>query len=300
MGCTVEARGLRKRFGGRTAVAGVSFSVGDGERACIMGPNGSGKTTLLRMVSGVLRPSGGSVRVCGYDVWGDGWREARGLIGFAPQDPPMARRMTGAEYITVVGGLLGLSPGVARREARRVLEMLGFEDVLGRVVARLSGGQRRALGIALALASNPEVVVLDEPGSGLDVRARESLWASLRKAFKGRTVLFSSHDPQEAEAESDRVLIMHRGRLAAWGKPRELIQRYAPKPRVRVWADRAPDGLEPVHTGPGFSDYLIEAPGDVARIASAYSGAGILVERIEVLKPSLREVFFAVTGEEMD
>ncbi|WP_062661794.1 ATP-binding cassette domain-containing protein [Aeropyrum camini] len=141
MGCAVEVRGLWKRFGGRAAVAGVSFSVGEGERACVMGPNGSGKTTLLRMVAGVLRPSEGSVFVCGYDVWGDGWREARGLIGYASQDPPMARRMTGMEYITIVGGLLGLSPGAARREARRVLEMLGFEDVLGRVVARLSGGR---------------------------------------------------------------------------------------------------------------------------------------------------------------
>ena len=302
MGCTVEAVGLRKVYrAGFEAVKGVSLRVGAGETASLMGPNGSGKTTTLQRIAGVLSPTAGVVRVCGYDVWGDGWERARSLVGFAPQDPPFPRSLTGLEALEVLAGLFGVGRAGVRSDAGMLLEELGFPGLLGVRVSRMSGGQRRALTIVLALLGEPEVLVLDEPSSGLDPRARERLWGSISKLMRGRTVLFSTHDPGEAEEVSTATFIFHRGRVAAAGRPKELIERYAPRARVRVWSSSPPPpSLRARRSSGGFAEFEVESERDVAAIVAAYAEAGLPVERVELVRPGLREVFFEVTGEELE
>jgi ABC-2 type transport system ATP-binding protein len=302
LGCDVAVEGLEKVYpGGVWALRGVSFRVSRGERFAVMGPNGSGKTTLLQAVAGVTRPTRGRVYVCGYEVWGEGWVRARSLVGFAPQEPPLPRRLTVIEALEVLGGLLGLGLRSVRREAERILEELGLPREALRVrVGRLSGGQVRRVSIALALLGEPEVVVLDEPGSGLDPSAKRRLWRDAGGLLRGRTVLFSTHDPVEAEEAPDRVAILHRGVLAALGRPQELIERHAPGLRVRVWAPRHPSTLKPRRLGRGFAEYAVESERDVAAVVGAYAEEGVAVERVEVARPGLREVFFEVTGEPLD
>ena len=300
MGCVVEARDLWKVYrGGVEAVRGFTGSFAPGFTA-VMGPNGSGKSTLLAMLAGVLRPSRGRVLVCGRDPWGGGWGEARSLVGYAPQDPPLPRAVTALEALTVLGGLMGLPLGEVRREALAVMEELGLRGLAGVKVSRLSGGQRRRLGVALALMGSPEVVLLDEPSSGLDPAARERLWRSLRRLASGATVVFTTHDPVEAEEEAGEVVIMHRGRQLARGPPRELVERYAPRPRVRVWASRVPRGLRPRRLlGGGAAEYEVSPEAGVSEIVAAYEAEGIEVSRVEVARPGLREVFLELAGEEL-
>lgn len=301
MGCDISVSNLRKTYrDGREALKGVSFNIDKGVVASLMGPNGSGKTTTLQILAGVLRPSSGDVTVCGYDVWGSGWEAARRLIGFSPQDPPFPPRLTSMEALIVLSSLLGLEPGYVKRKARMLLDELGFGGIEGVRVARLSGGQRKALSIVLALLGEPEVVILDEPASGLDPNARARLWSSVSKLLKGTTVVFSTHDPSEAEEASTLTIIMHRGSVAAMGSPGDLIKRYAPKPRVRVWASSHPESLKPRRTTPGFAEFIVDSERGVVDVVSEYASSGIHVDKVELARPSLREVYFEVTGEDIE
>ncbi|MCE4611771.1 MAG: ABC transporter ATP-binding protein [Desulfurococcales archaeon] len=301
MGCQVRVEKLSKAYpGGVEALRDVDLIVGDGEVFALMGPNGSGKTTLLQAIAGVTRPSEGSVKVCGFNVWGEGWDRARRLIGFSPQEPPLPRRLTVIEALEVLGGLLGMPPWAARSEGLRILSELGLKGKASSRIGKLSGGEARRVAIALALLPDPEVVVLDEPGSGLDPGAKRRLWEDALGLLKGRTVIFSTHDPIEAEEAAERVAIMHRGRVRVLGKPSELIERYARGLRVRVWTSSLPGYLRPWRAGRGFYEFRVRDEGEARELMSILFDAGVSIERIEVVRPGLREVFFEVTGEELE
>ena len=292
--------GLVKAFGGRRVVDGVSFSAGVGFTA-LMGPNGAGKTTTLSMVVGALRPDGGSVRVCGFDMWGRDGLRARRLLGYAPQDMPFKDKLSGYENLVWVGLIKGLGLFEAGREARRLLEEVGLYEHGGKRVALYSGGMRRKLAVAAALLGNPEALVLDEPTSGLDPVARADLWDLLAKVGRGRAVLFTTHMAEEAQRRADFVVIMHEGRVVAAGRPGELVAKYAPNPRVLVYADGAMgvevEGARPREVGPGVYEYEVaDASLWIPKLAEAYLRAGAKVWRIETREPGLEEVFFALTG----
>ena len=299
----VEARGLRKVFpGGIVAVDGIDLEAGRGVTV-LMGPNGSGKTTTLMMVAGVLKPSSGTVRVCGYDVWGRGWREARACIGFSPQGGPFREKLTALENLVWYGLVRGLSLTVARREARRLLELVGLEAAARRKVVELSGGMRRRLSIAAALMGEPEVLVLDEPSSGLDPVARARLWSLLSRLARERAILASTHLPEEAEEHADTVYMLYRGRVVAKGRPRDLVQRYAPRARIVVRGSglaKPPlvEGAALLSAGTGEAVYAVDDPEEaLPRLVEALLAAGVRVERIEVGRPGLAEAFLALTGE---
>ncbi|MEB3860797.1 MAG: ABC transporter ATP-binding protein [Desulfurococcales archaeon] len=300
MGCIVRGRGLYKEYpGGVLAVKGVDLEARPGKTA-LMGPNGSGKTTTLSMLAGALKPSRGEVEVCGLNLWGREWLEARRKIGFAPQDMPFRDKLTGRENLVWHGLLRGLSLGEASRRARRLGEELGMSSYLDRRVATYSGGMRRRLSIAAALMGEPEVLILDEPTSGLDPGAREELWGLIESRLRDLTIVFSTHLGEEAERHADIVYLFSRGRVAAWGRPGELIERYAPRPRIVLYLqeDAEPleiDGMRPQVLGPGVVSYTVDDPGMGMRAAiDAYTLRGVAVERVEVRRPSLEEVFLAV------
>ncbi|MEB3757305.1 MAG: ABC transporter ATP-binding protein [Desulfurococcales archaeon] len=298
------AEDLSKTYSdGTTAVQGVSFKAGNGITV-LMGPNGSGKTTTLSMISGSLKPTRGKVTVCGYDLWGSGWYKARECIGYAPQNMPFIEHLTAMENLVWLGLMRGLSLGEARKRASSLLELVGLEDSSNKRVARLSGGMRRRLTIAASLIGSPRIVVLDEPTSGLDPGAREALWKIIAVISRDKTVLVSTHIPEEAEEHADKVLIFHKGRIVADGTPRTLIEKYAPLSVIElqgIFPETKPDmGMYKVWSKNKIVVESTDPDSDLPRILEEIISIGGKVSLAKIRKPGLREVYLTLTGESLE
>lgn len=220
----VEARSLTKRYGAFTAVDEVDFDVRPGEVLGMLGPNGAGKSTTMRMIYQVTPSSGGSLRVFGHES-GIEARAIKARLGVVPQMDNLDEDLTVRDNLRIHGRYHGLNAAAARAKAD---ELLAFADLSGKARARvneLSGGMKRRLTMARGLVSQPDLVILDEPTTGLDPQVRLSLWDKLDE-LKGRgaTLLMSTHYMDEAERLCDRLLIMDRGRIVADGTPRSLIR----------------------------------------------------------------------------
>ena len=298
--CVLEARGIVKVYpGGVEALKGVDLTAGRGVTV-VMGPNGSGKTTLLSIMTGALRPTRGIVEVCGVDVWGPSWIEARRFIGFAPQDVPFREKLSLYDNLVWYGMVKGLGWMEARSGARRLAGELGLSEHLRKPMAALSGGLRRRASIAAALTGNPRVIVMDEPASGLDPGARRGLWELIRGLARDRVVVVSTHITEGLEDYADMVYIMHEGRVAASGPPRRLIAEYAPLSRITVYGriKRVDvEGVEVYAEGGGRLVALTKSPEEALPVlVKALASAGGVIERVEVSRPGLAEVYYRVTG----
>jgi lipooligosaccharide transport system ATP-binding protein len=223
----VHARGLTKRFGGFTAVDGIDFDLFHGEAFGFLGPNGAGKSSTMRMIGCVSPPSAGTLRILGLDPVGHG-PAIRARLGVVPQEDTLDIELTVAENLLIYGRYFGLRRDVIRE---RVTKLLGFFQLADRAADRvesLSGGMKRRLTIARSLINEPEILLLDEPTTGLDPQARHALWDRLfRLKQAGVTLILTTHYMDEAEQLCDRLVVMDAGRIAAEGSPRELIGRYS-------------------------------------------------------------------------
>jgi oleandomycin transport system ATP-binding protein len=218
----IEAEGVRKRFGRTQALAGVDIAAASGTVLGLLGPNGAGKTTMVRVLATLLKPDAGSARVCGYDVVTQAV-QVRQLIGLTGQYASVDDQLTGTENLIMIGRLLGKSRQQSRREARDLLERFELADAAGRAVKTYSGGMRRRLDLAASLLSQPAVLFLDEPTTGLDPRARNEVWETIRALVAdGATVLLTTQYLEEADELADRVAVIDRGRVVADGTSDEL------------------------------------------------------------------------------
>ncbi len=225
----VACLGLTKRFGGARgvlAVDGLDLDVPAGSVFGLLGPNGAGKTTTLRLITGLARPTGGSVTIDDRPVASDGSAARRG-IGVLDQDPRYYGWMTGQELVELAGRLQGLRDADVRTRARSTLERVGLADAARRRVSGYSGGMRQRLGIAQALVAGPRLLILDEPVSALDPEGRRDLLALIVELRESATVIFSTHVLADVERICDRVGIMDRGRLVTEAPLQELLGRYA-------------------------------------------------------------------------
>jgi len=194
----MQARGLVKRYGDRVALRGIDLSVGAGERVAVIGPNGAGKTTLLSILAGILKPDGGEVR------------SPNGSVGWVPQQAALYRRLTVEENLLLFARLEGHED--PRASVEEMLELTGLAGRRGEIVARLSGGNQQRINIAIGLLSRPAALLLDEPSVGLDPRQRARLWGFVSSlGERGTTVIFSTHDIQEAERYGQRLLVLADG-----------------------------------------------------------------------------------------
>lgn len=220
----VEAVELGKRFGSVWAVKNATFSVGERAIAVLAGPNGAGKTTTVRMLTTVLRPSKGFARVMGFDVVKE-FREVRKRVAYLPQDYGVLGDVTPFEFIAYTLMMRGLSYFDARKEARKWVELLGLERVASRRSWVLSGGERRKMLVAATLASNADVIFLDEPTTGLDVEARYTVLKAVRDSTKvlGSTIVLTTHMLEEAQLVADYVIFISSGEVVVRGEPRELL-----------------------------------------------------------------------------
>ena len=301
-GPLVEARALRKAYGGRAAVDGVSFQVPPGECWGLLGPNGAGKTTLLRMLLGKTPPDSGRLQVLGHPVP----REAvamRCRVGVVPQHDALDPDFTVRENLRVFGSYFGLS---RERVDARLPALLEFAALTGRedaYINTLSGGMQRRLSLSRALLNEPELLVLDEPTTGLDPQARQLIWQRLRALrARGLTLVLTTHYMEEAERLCDRITVMDDGRLLDSGTPPALIARHIEPQVVEVHGGNAGswhDGLGPDlwqrHEQVGDTHfYYCRDPGPL--LAAVESAPGL---RFLHRPANLEDVFLKLTGREL-
>jgi lipooligosaccharide transport system ATP-binding protein len=310
-GALIRARGLVKRFGDFTAVDGIDVDVAPGEAFGFLGPNGAGKSSTMRMIGAVSPPTAGELRVLGLDPAVDGPR-IRARLGVVPQTDNLDVELTVVENLLVYGRYFGLPRSTLRARAAELLDFVQLADRAGDRVDPLSGGMKRRLTIARALINEPEVVLLDEPTTGLDPQARHLLWERLyRLKQRGVTLVLTTHYMDEAEQLCDRLVVMDKGRIAAGGSPAELIRRYAtrevlelrfPLAEGQPGPDKHVELLEPV-VERGAAErievlpdrlLLYTADGDAA--LAAVTAHGVHPVSSLVRRSSLEDVFLRLTG----
>ncbi len=233
----VEARNLTKRFGTFTAVDSVDFTIERGEVFGFLGPNGAGKSSTMRMIGATSPITEGQLKVFGLDPNADG-REIRARLGVVPQEDMLDEELTVTDNLTIYGRYFSLPRSVIKPRVDELLEFAQLTEKRDAKVEALSGGMKRRLTIARALISNPELVILDEPTTGLDPQARHVLWDRLyRLKQRGATLIITTHYMDEAEQLCDRLVVMDGGRIAAEGSPAELIDRHATPEVLEVRLD---------------------------------------------------------------
>lgn len=223
-GFVIEARGLTKVYNkGLVAVDHVDFDVTDGEIFGFLGPNGAGKTTTINMLTTILRPSGGSARLCGHDISKEA-DKVRNCIGVVPQDYTADEDLTGQENVLLCADLYGLARDIAEKRADELFELVELSPFRDKRVQTYSGGMRRRLELASGLINRPRVLFLDEPTLGLDVQTREATWDYIRRLKKeyGMTLFMTTHYLEEADMLCDRIAIIDRGKIMVTGAPEEL------------------------------------------------------------------------------
>lgn len=218
----IDIKGLTKRFGNYTAVDGLTLAIEDGELFSLLGVNGAGKTTTIRMLTGLLPPDGGDAELLGSSIVSE-----PGVMkiwtAVSPQESAIAPNLTVEENLRLMAGIYSMEKDYAREKIPQIMAAFGLDEYAKKRAKTLSGGWQRRLSIAMALVTEPRILFLDEPTLGLDVLARRELWAIIQE-LKGKvTIILTTHYMEEAEALSDRIGIMTKGKLRAVGTPAELI-----------------------------------------------------------------------------
>jgi len=295
----IEAHDLTKRYGEFVAVDGIDFSVERGETFGFLGPNGAGKSSTMRMIGAVSPASGGTLRVLGRDPERDG-PEIRSRLGVVPQDDNLDLELDVGENLHVYGRFFGLPRDEIRRRTDELLEFVHLADRRESRVDSLSGGMKRRLTIARALINEPELMLLDEPTTGLDPQARHALWDRLyRLKQRGVTLVLTTHYMDEAEQLCDRLVVMDRAKIVAEGSPRELIERYVEREVVELrLGDRnggpSLDGLaDHIEV---LQDRVVIGTDDGDAVVDQVHARGLEPETVLVRRSTLEDVFLRLTG----
>jgi len=298
----IEARGLTKRFGEFTAVDGIDFVVERGETFGFLGPNGAGKTSTMRMIGCVSPVTRGELRVIGMDP-GTQASAIKARLGVVPQQDNLDNEITVRENLLMYARYFDIPAGVAATRADDLLAFVQLSERAHSEVEPLSGGMKRRLTIARSLINEPDLVLLDEPTTGLDPQARHAIWDRLyRLKQRGATLLLTTHYMEEAEQLCDRVVIMDRGAIVAEGSPRELIDRYSTREVLEL---RVPDARRAaIRAAVGHAADRVEELPDRLQVYTAdaeaalgiVSAAGIHPESALVRRSTLEDVFLRLTG----
>jgi lipooligosaccharide transport system ATP-binding protein len=298
----IHARSLTKRFGSFTAVDSVDFDVAPGESFGFLGPNGAGKTSTMRMIGCVSPVTEGMLTVMGLDPATHG-PQIRARLGVVPQQDTLDNELTVRENLVIYGRYFGMSRSEVGRRADDLLEFAQLSERANDQVEPLSGGMKRRLTIARSLINEPEVLLLDEPTTGLDPQARHLLWDRLyRLKQRGVTLVLTTHYMDEAEQLCDRLVVMDKARIVAEGSPRSLIEQYSTRevtelrfqPGVAETLDGQLDGIaERIEHLP---DRVLLYADDGEAAAVAVHQRGLRPETVLVRRSSLEDVFLRLTG----
>ena len=298
----IHARGLVKRFGDFVAVDGIDVDVAAGESFGFLGPNGAGKSSTMRMIGCVSRPTAGTLRILGLDPVRDGVA-IRGRLGVCPQQDSLDPELTVRENLVTYARYFGIARRVARRRADELLDFVQLTDRAQSKVEPLSGGMKRRLTIARALVNEPDIVLLDEPTTGLDPQARHLVWERLfRLKQQGVTLVLTTHYMDEAEQLCDRLVVMDGGRIVAEGSPRGLIERYATREVLELRFGQDPPESYAAKLAPlaerveVLPDRLLLYAADGEAAHTAVSGMGLVPSSALVRRSGLEDVFLHLTG----
>jgi ABC-2 type transport system ATP-binding protein len=305
----IHVEHLQKSFGALRAVDGISFSVRERERFGFLGPNGAGKTTTLSMISGLLRPDAGRVRIGDLDVW-ENPQQAKRLLGLVPQDLALYEELTALENLRFWGGLYHLPKRDLEDSIAFWLERVGLAERAKDRVSTYSGGMKRRLNLAAGMVHHPKVVLLDEPTVGIDPQARSAILELIREiAHNGTTVLFTTHHLEEAEALCERIAIMDHGQMLSIGTVDELAKsagdadiitlhgRFTGEQLQRLFAQEPVEFLTLKDQYASFT-YPRERNG-ISALLKKMSDDRIEISDITLQKPSLENVFLKLTGREL-
>ena len=303
----IEARALTKRFGPFVAVDGIDFVIQPGEAFGFLGPNGAGKSSTMRMIGCVSPVSGGTLRVLGLDPATDG-AQIRGRLGVVPQEDNLDTELTVWDNLMIYGRYFDLPRAEIRRRAEELLEFVQLTDRRDSRVDPLSGGMKRRLTIARALINQPEVLLLDEPTTGLDPQARHMLWERLyRLKQEGVTLVLTTHYMDEAEQLCDRLVIMDGGQIVAEGSPRALVAEHATREVVELRFGRAvelKEALDRVRAVTprveAVADRLLVYTDNGDHTANLIASDGVEASSVLVRRASLEDVFLILTGRTLE
>ncbi|MDP8928943.1 MAG: ABC transporter ATP-binding protein [Actinomycetota bacterium] len=298
----VEARDLTKRFGDFVAVDSISFEIRPGEAFGFLGPNGAGKTSTMRMIGCVSPVTAGHLRVLGRDP-GIEAQEIKARLGVVPQENTLDLELTVFENLIVYGRFFGLPMTAIRERGEELLRFVELWDRRDSQVESLSGGMKRRLTIARALVSDPELLLLDEPTTGLDPQARHLLWDRLYRLKQGGvTLVLTTHYMDEAEQLCDRLVVMDNAEIVVEGSPRELIDRYSTREVVELrFGPEGPDGQAERLGGTAarievLSDRLLLYTDDADDTTDAVHARGLEPASVLVRRSTLEDVFLQLTG----
>jgi lipooligosaccharide transport system ATP-binding protein len=298
----IVARGLTKKFGDFTAVDGIDFSVYRGESFGLLGPNGAGKSTTMRIIGATSQRTSGDITILGKDPEKFG-PQIRAHLGVIPQKDNLDEQLTVTENLYIYGRYFGLSPKFIKGKVDELLEFAQLEEKRDAKVESLSGGMKRRLTIARALVSEPDILMLDEPTTGLDPQARHILWDRLfRLKEKGVTLVITTHFMDEAEQLCERLIVIDRGKIMAEGSPTDLIKRYSSKEVLEVrfgsekneeLAEKLKDKCERLEVLP---DRILLYAEDAEHSLEEIMKSGMHPKTSLVRRSSLEDVFLRLTG----
>ena len=301
----VEINGLTKTFGQQTAVDQVSFNIKRGEVFGLLGPNGAGKTTTLRMMTTLLQPTSGDIKIFGHDVKTES-QTVRSLFGLTGQYASVDEDISARENLMIFSRLNGLSRQEAKVRTTELLEEFSLVNSADKAISNFSGGMRRRLDLAVSLITRPALIFLDEPTTGLDPRSRTQMWDTIRQLVAaGSTIVLTTQYLEEADELADRIAVIDHGKLVSIGTPAELkAQVGGAKLRVEVADDAQAEQArgvmaETLPATPQVTRNVVEVAIDdintVAGVLQAITAAGVTMTNMSVEQPSMDDVFFALT-----
>ena len=310
----IEVDSVTKRFEDVVAVDNLSMSVEKGELFGLLGPNGAGKSTLTKMISGMLNPTSGTIKVGNYSVQDESMK-VKEILGVVPQDIVLYDYLNAKENLAFYGRLYGLS---GRKLGDRIDELLQFtqldEKAVKRHVSTYSGGMKRRVNIAAALLHEPQVLLLDEPTAGLDPQNKHALWEIIQSLKReGKTIVLTTHIMEEAEELCSRVAIMDHGKIIALGSPSQLVKKVKMENTVTVVPDRTSSslieqikgmaGVKNVYTAPDETEkreilkVITDSPDDILpELVSTIVNEGTKVLSVQLSRVTLEDVFITLTG----
>ena len=301
MGKSLEVKNLVKKFGSKSALEDVSFTVKEGSCFGLLGPNGAGKSTTMKIITGIINADNGQVSMFGQDLR-KSTEQIRQQIGYVPQEITLYEKISAFNNLVFFGEMYGVKGKKLKERISVVLEQVGLNERANDPIHTYSGGMKRRINIAAALLHDPKLVILDEPTVGIDPQSRNHIFEIIRSLRSdGVTIMYSTHYMEEVEALCDDIAIIDNGKVIVQGDLNELLQLYATK---AIYVE-----LENGHQPPNFpeikkkSDYkkgwLLETEdvlSSMEKIVHTFNAEGTVVKALEIMKPSLESVFLSLTG----
>jgi len=301
----VQTFGISRKFGDIVAVDSVDLSIKEGELFSLLGPNGAGKTTTIKMLSCLLRPSGGTATIMGHDIQKDPIA-VKEVIDVSPQETAIAEHLNAWENLSLIGGIHGLGKEEVKKRSEELLEMMGLTKRAKDQVRKYSGGMKRRLSIAMALVSNPQVLFLDEPTIGLDPQSRRSIWEYITELKGKKTIVHTTHYLEEADALADRIAIIDEGKIIALGTSNELKESISDMQVMVVKAKNLTidtiKGLREIYPEVKEIEDGIEIKGkevDFSEVVDYLRPRGVVIESTSLKQITLEDVFLYLTGKDL-